>query len=257
MSSAVTSVLRRSRTSVKSPPPRALRSTVSTLSASITMLPTLRVNFSRSPKASTVKVSLAPEPLKRMVSAPARPSIESLPSPGSQMNVSSPAPRLAASAPWLPSTVSFPGPATKFLFAAPPTSVSSPSLPRRETGSSKGALRAVHLQRVVAGAPTDHDRVESAAEDGRLGGAVIAEVDLEQVRLHQGDAERDQVVGSSAVDEEHAVHDRGLHPGLGSARCGAGGSAMPRPPITVAPIAVATTPVRAPTTSGGGMAGHR
>src|SRR5258705_122306 len=55
--------------------------------------------------------SAAAEPLKISRSDPASPSTKSLPSPGFQTNVSSPAPRDARSLPPPPATVSLPPPA--------------------------------------------------------------------------------------------------------------------------------------------------
>ena len=82
----------RSLTVMVSVPPRALKSTVSTPAVSIVMLPGLRKNLSLLPLAETSTCSAAAAPLKTIVSLPSWPSTTSLPSPGSQTNVSSPEP---------------------------------------------------------------------------------------------------------------------------------------------------------------------
>ena len=86
-SSSATSVPDRSLTVIVSVPPRALRSTTSTSSVSITMLPRLRVKRRRPPLAEASKISSPPLPLNSIVSVPSWPSIVSLPSPGSHWNV--------------------------------------------------------------------------------------------------------------------------------------------------------------------------
>ena len=63
------------------------------------MLPTSRKNRTRLPLAEMSIFSVALEPLKSIVSKPACPSTVSLPSPGFQTKVSSPAPMRATSLP--------------------------------------------------------------------------------------------------------------------------------------------------------------
>ena len=124
MFASTTSVPVRSLTTALSAPPSASRSTRSTLSVSIVMLPRLRKKRRRLPLAEKSKFSLPPEPLKRSVSVPPCPSTTSLPSPGSQTNVSWPVPRRPMSAPPLPSTRSFCAPPRNVSAPAPPSSVS-------------------------------------------------------------------------------------------------------------------------------------
>ena len=113
-----------------SAPPRALKTTRSTLSVSITMLPTSRVNLSRSPFADSSIRSAALAPLNSIVSVPESPSIVSLPSPGSQTERVVPRPhRSAMSLPRLPSAKSLPEPPRSVSAPEPPSMVSFPEPP--------------------------------------------------------------------------------------------------------------------------------
>ncbi len=132
MFTCVTAVPAKLFTTTLSAPPRAWKSTCSTPSRSRTTLPTLREKRRREPLAETSMISPAPEPLKSRLSAPACPSIVSLPSPGSHWKTSSPAPMKITSLPWLPSMKSL---------LSPPMRTSAPLLPRRV--SSPGPPSAV------------------------------------------------------------------------------------------------------------------
>ena len=170
------------------------------------MLPTLRVKRMRGPWLKTENVSAAPEPLKVIVSMPAWPSTTSLPSPGSQVRPSSPAPRKARSSPPLPSTASLP---------SPPSSV-----------SARGAAR----QRVVLGAAVGGER-ERARLQALRGHAVEAgqRVDLKLVAPGLGARERERdgdadhagaAVGAGHVDrvvELTAVDDDAVGRAVGAA----------------------------------------
>src|SRR3954454_24207426 len=90
----LTPVPERSPTVMLSAPPRALKSTCSTPFRSIAMAATSRVNSTRPPLAEMLMFSLILAPLNASVSVPLPPSTVSLPSPGFQTKVSSPAPRL-------------------------------------------------------------------------------------------------------------------------------------------------------------------
>ena len=88
----VTPVPVRSLTVMVSAPPRALRLICSTPLRSMVTLPTSRVNRTRLPLAEMSMFSLTLAPLNSSVSLPPWPSTVSLPSPGFQTKVSSPAP---------------------------------------------------------------------------------------------------------------------------------------------------------------------
>ena len=88
----VTPVPDRSLTVMVSAPPRALTLTCSTPLTSMVTLPTSRESRSRLPLAERSMFSLTLAPLNSMVSLPSWPSTVSLPSPGFQTKVSSPAP---------------------------------------------------------------------------------------------------------------------------------------------------------------------
>ena len=108
-------------------PPKTLSSTRSTSLQSMAIAAMSRVSRRRPPFASSWMFSFAFEPLKRRMSAPPCPSTISLPSPGSQLNVSSFAPMSAVSLPWLPSIVSLPSPPRMTSAPLLPAIVSSPA----------------------------------------------------------------------------------------------------------------------------------
>ena len=145
----VRSVPVRSLTVMVSAPPRALKSIPSTPLRSMVTLPTSRKKRTRLPLAEMSMFSLAFEPLKSIVSEPAWPSTVSLPSPGFQTKVSSPAPIKATSLPRPPSMKSLP---------SPPISTSLPSPPS---------------DRVVAG-PAVHRQPDHAGGQCRRGHGVVA-----------------------------------------------------------------------------------
>ena len=132
-STLVMSVPVRSPTTALSGPPSAWVRIRSTSSRSILMLATSRRNSTRGPLAETSKFSATPAPLNSMMSLPAWPSIVSLPSPGSQRNESSPAPRRPRSSPRLPSMASLPSPPRSISEASLPLIVSLPAPPSTVT----------------------------------------------------------------------------------------------------------------------------
>src|SRR5882724_11146173 len=129
MSTSTTSVPARLFTAMWSAPPRALNWMRSTSFRSMAILATSRKKVARPPLAEMSMFSLALEPLKSRVSKPAWPSTTSLPSPGAQVNTSSPAPMKVVSLPWLPSMTSLPSPPSSRSAPWPPTIVSLPAPP--------------------------------------------------------------------------------------------------------------------------------
>ena len=93
------------------------------------MLAMSRVKRARWPLADTSMLSPMFEPLNSSLSVPAWPSTTSLPSPGSHVNVSSPAPIKATSLPCWPSMVSSPSPPFRLSTPLLPRSVSLPAPP--------------------------------------------------------------------------------------------------------------------------------
>ena len=151
-----------------SAPPRALKTTRSTLSVSMTMLATSRVNLSRSPLADSSICSATLAPLNSIVSVPESPSIVSLPSPGSHWNVSLPDPISALSLPRLPSAKSLPEPPTNLSAPEPPIIVSLPEPPSIVVGIAVGedAAALVDPQHVVCRSrPRSRSRDVGAGEE--------------------------------------------------------------------------------------------
>jgi hypothetical protein len=148
--------------------------------------------------------------LKTKVSAPASPRTRSEPSFGFHVKVSLPLPRKALSAPPLPSTTSSPRPPRKVSFPLPPMNVSSPSGrgPGR-LGRGERAVAGVEPDPVVAVAGPDVDGVEGAEPEGEVGRPVVADVDLEPVRMCPADAQGDPVL-DGVGDDQCAVDDLGL-----------------------------------------------
>ena len=106
----LTSVPVRSLTLTTSAPPSALKSTRSTPAVSIVTLPGSRRNVRRFPFAERATRSATLAPLNTHCVGTVLAFDVSLPSPGSQTKVSSPAPSRATSLPPLPSIVSLPSP---------------------------------------------------------------------------------------------------------------------------------------------------
>ncbi len=125
----MTPVPLRSSTRTVSAPPKAFRSTASSSAVSIVMFPASRRSSSRFPFGERATCSLAAEPLKTIASVPSCPLTVSLPSPGSQTKVSSPAPRNTTSLPPLPSIESLPSPPRRVSAPEPPVIESLPSPP--------------------------------------------------------------------------------------------------------------------------------
>ena len=121
----------------------------------MTTLATSRVNRTRLPLAEMSIFSAMLAPLNTIVSAPAWPSIVSLPSPGFQTNVSSPARRPGHVVARPPMTRSFPSP--PMIESAPSPPLTASRIPR----SRSEAL-------LIVSAPSL--AVERQPVVGRLGG---------------------------------------------------------------------------------------
>ena len=188
-------------------PPRALKSTVSTLAVSIVMLPGLRKNLSRLPLAETSTCSAAAAPLKTIRSLPSWPSTMSLPSPGSQTNVSSPEPIRAVSAPRLPSIESLPPEPISSLRSGATGQGVVPvaAVERRRDRVREDAVRLVDAHRVVAVTGVDVDAVDVLALEVERVLACVSDVDLEHVGPAGLEAKHDRVVARRPLDRQHAV----------------------------------------------------
>ena len=199
-----TFVAARSSTLTTSLPPSELTSTRSMPSKFIVMAPTSRTRRVRVPLADSPKRSLAPLPLKVIVSAPLRPSTVSLPSPGSQTKRSSPAPRLAMSLPPLPSIDVGTGVAVEPLSAEAAAQRVVAALPvdARRDGRREGAVGVVDPHLVVAAAGLDADALDPVARDPEVGRAVVADVDFELVGRAGTQAQREPVARRCALDDE-------------------------------------------------------
>ena len=147
--------------------------------------------------AEKSKFSAAAAPLKTIVSLPASPSTLSLPSPGSHVNESSPAPISARSAPPFPSIASFSLAAAQHVVAVAAVDgvVAGPAVQRQlgERGKPEPGV-----ERVVAGEGLDGERLRvdhvdrqaaRPAGDGDVGG--------DRRRCHA-----DRVVSGGALDDD-------------------------------------------------------
>ena len=188
-------------------PPRALKSTVSTLAVSIVMLPGLRKNLSLLPLAETSTCSAAAAPLKTIVSLPSWPSTTSLPSPGSQTNVSSPEPIRAVSAPRLPSIESSPPEPISSLRSGATGQGVVPvaTVERRRDRVREDAVRLVDAHRVVAVTCVEVDAVDVLALEVERMLPCVSDVDLEHVGPVGLEAKHDRVVAVRPLDRQHAV----------------------------------------------------
>ena len=127
--SSVVSVVRPGLALKLSSPPSIVSSRISVPATSITMLATFRARIARTPFGESVKISAMTLPWNSSVSVPACPSTMSLPSPGFQMNRSSPSPPNSTSLPPRELIVSLPGPPRMIWAPIPPVIVSLPSPP--------------------------------------------------------------------------------------------------------------------------------
>ena len=205
----------RSLISTKSLPPRALTVTCSTLSVSITMLPTLRVNSSRPPLSLAVNVSFPPAPLNVIRSRPRRPSMMSLPSPGSQMNSSSREPSAGGvvAAVAVDDVVAVAGLEVLGAGATEQHVVTGLAVDRRRQRVGErhgGAGGLVDEHEIVAIASADVDAVDVGALERELGDPVVAQVDVDRRRSGGRRAQGEDVVAGSAEHEQRARLDAGV-----------------------------------------------
>ena len=168
----------------------------------------MRKNVRRFPFADRSTRSGTSAPLKRIVSVPSWPSILSLPSPGSQTKVSSPAPSSARSLPPLPSIESFPSPPSSSLvaFAAGDRVVAVSTGDCRRDAVGKGPLLSSMRTWIGAGRGVDGDRRDALARKAEVGRAVVTDIDLENAGLRP-DCRRscDLVARFGAHDRQLAV----------------------------------------------------
>ena len=124
------------------------------------------------------------------------------------------------SAPALPSTTSSPRPPTKSLGASSAVQrvVAVLAVDPRRLGRREGAVDLVDADRVVAVAGRDVDGLEGAAVEREVGGAVVADVDLELVRIGGAQAERDPIRGRATRDVQGAGINGGLDRRAGGGR---------------------------------------